>query len=75
MQNYITQSQITGETLRKWRLNARYTLFEAAAIANVKSRKTIMNWESNRSYPSHNQAISLALHYGALDELLDIVSH
>lgn len=74
MYTNITTGEISGETLREWRLKARYTLFQAAKIANVRSRKTIMNWESNRSNPTHNQAIALALHYGAMEELIELVS-
>lgn len=70
MQNHPTRALVSGEMLREWRLQARQTLYQAARVANVKSRKTVMNWEKNVSNPSHNQVISLLIHYGVMDKFI-----
>lgn len=50
---------LTGAHLRKMRLLAELTIPEVARIARVKSRKTIMNWETDKSTPDVNQCLAI----------------
>ena len=49
------QTYITGKDLRIMRIHSKLTTREMAAILNVKSRKTIENWEQQASAPDINQ--------------------
>lgn len=48
---------ITGRDLRLIRLFNKIPTLEMAEALNLKSRKTIENWEKQRSQPSINQLI------------------
>lgn len=55
---------IKGEDLKSIRKSAGLTITEAAQLAGVKTRKTIMNWEKNVGAPNINQFLQLCRGYG-----------
>lgn len=55
---------IKGEDLKVIRKQAGLTISEAAKLAGVKTRKTIMNWEKNVGAPNINQFLQLCRGYG-----------
>lgn len=55
---------IKGEDLKSIRKSAGLTITEAAQLAGVKTRKTIMNWEKNVGAPNINQFLRLCRGYG-----------
>ncbi|MCY7295660.1 helix-turn-helix domain-containing protein [Alteromonas sp. a30] len=64
---------ITGDVLRTWRKQAGMTQTEAAQSINIKTRRTINNWERGFSSPSHNHVIALAKKYGTYKQLLELL--
>ena len=64
---------ITGDVLRTWRKEAGMTQTEAAHSIDIKTRRTINNWESGVSSPSHNHVIALAKNYGMFNQLLELL--
>lgn len=73
MNPYISDIIITGDVLRSWRKSAGMTQTEAARSINIKTRRTINNWERGVSSPSHNHVIALAKNYGTFNQLLDLL--
>lgn len=67
---------IKGEDLKIIRKQAGLTINQAAQLAGVKTRKTIMNWEKNVGAPNINQFLQLCRGYGLnFQELMDDLMH
>lgn len=61
----LTENKIiVGRDLKLMRVHANVTLVVAAEYMGIRSRKTIENWEADRSQPSIQQLILLCMYYG-----------